>query len=53
MRETIKILLADRYPIIAEGLEYLISLEDGMEVIAEDDEINHLRRLILEIKRLE
>jgi len=33
MRETIKILLADRYPIIAEGLEYLISLEDGMEVI--------------------
>ena len=26
-----------------------IQVEDGMEVIAEDDEINHLRRLILEM----
>jgi len=53
MRETIKILLADRYPIIAEGLEYLISLEDGMEVIGKatngSDVLRFLKSRIVDI----
>jgi len=53
MRETIKILLADRYPIIAEGLEYLISLEDGMEVIGKatngSDVLRFLKSKIVDI----